>query len=208
MAMILNGDGAQINDRSKGTLWVVDNYYKDPYAIRDFALQQEYGEGGFGRGFMGNRTGEQFIVDGTKESFERIMGKKITNWTETYQVCGVFQYCTAKDHLVYHADSQMYAGVVYLTPDAPYETGTSLIAHRKTRVRHSSEPGADEMWADAAPTGCFVDSTPWQEVDVVGNVFNRLVLWDGHCPHTASKYFGFTKETSRLFHIFFFDVEE
>ncbi len=207
MVIILNGDGAQINNNHSGTLWVVDNFYSDPLAIRNYALEQNYSEGGFGRGFMGFRTHEQFIVEGTKEQFEKIIGKNITKWTETHVVCGRFQYCTADDHLVYHADNQRYAAAVYLTPNAPYCSGTSLLAHKRTGMRHSSELNSNEVWNEAAPTGSFTDSTQWEEIDVVGNVFNRLVIWDGHCPHAASKYFGFTKETARLFHIFFFDAE-
>lgn len=207
MTIILNGSGAGINQNFNGTVWVIDNFYRDPHAIRNYALEQEYAKGGFGQGYMGFRTYEQFIVEGTKEAFENIIGKKITSWTDTHTICGRFQYCTADDHLVYHADEQKYAAAVYLTPDAPYCSGTSLLAHKRTKMRHSTELGSNDVWCESAPTGSFTDSTQWEEIDVIANVFNRLVIWDGHCPHSASRYFGFTKETARLFHIFFFDVE-
>ena len=194
---------APINQNTDNKIWVVDNFYSSPDKIRNFALQQSFVESDYHRG---KRTEHQFIPEGIKQSFENIMGKKITNWVETYGMCGRFQYCTAEDALVYHADSQKWAAVIYLTPDAPYDCGTSLIAHKKTGIRHCDHPNIMDVWADAAPTGSFLDGSPWEEVDVVGNVYNRLVIWDGHCPHTASKYFGFTKETSRLFHIFFFDA--
>jgi hypothetical protein len=42
-------------------------------------------------------------------------------------------------------------------------------------------------------------------VGTTGNVFNRLVLFDAKCIHSANEYFGTTKENSRLFHLFFFD---
>ena len=31
-----------INLQSKKTVWVVDDFYKDPYAVRDFALKQKF----------------------------------------------------------------------------------------------------------------------------------------------------------------------
>lgn len=201
--MIFNLLDATINPHADNTIWVVDNFYSDPYKIREFALQQQFEESEYHRG---KRTRDQFVPSTIKQSFESIMGKKITNWTESYGMSGRFQYCTAEDALVYHADPQQWAAVIYLTPDAPYNCGTSLIAHKKTGVRHCHHPKILDVWKDAAPTGVYLDSSKWEEVDVVGNVFNRLVIWDGHCPHTASKYFGFTKETSRLFHIFFFDA--
>jgi len=193
----------KINFKSQNTLWVVDNFYSDPHQIRDFALQQDFEESDYHRG---RRTRDQFVPVKIKQVFENIMCKKITNWTESYGMSGRFQYCTAEDALVYHADSQQWAAVIYLTPDAPYNCGTSLIAHKKTGVRHCDDIRIGDVWRETAPTGLHLDSSPWEEVDVVGNVFNRLVIWDGHCPHAASKYFGFTKETSRLFHIFFFDA--
>jgi hypothetical protein len=193
-----------ISANPKTTIIVCEDFYEDPYSVREYALSLEYEESDYHRG---RRTHTPHIFPGTKEKLEQILGKKIIHWSETYGMCGRFQYCTAEDALVYHSDSQQLAAVVYLTPDAPHETGTSLLRHKKTGARHCSHPDIMQAWSETAPTGLFLDGTPWDEIDKVGNVFNRLVIWDGHCPHTASRYFGFTKETSRLFHIFFFDVE-
>ena len=33
-----------VNQRAQKTVWVVDNFYTDPYAVRDFALKQEFKE--------------------------------------------------------------------------------------------------------------------------------------------------------------------
>ena len=193
-----------ISKEPKTSIIVCENFYENPHSVREYALTLDYEESDYHRG---RRTHEPHIFPGTKEKFEKLLGKKITNWTETYGMCGRFQYCTAEDAIVYHGDVQQWAAVIYLTPDAPYETGTSLLAHKKTGIRHCSHPNIWDVWKDTAPTGLYLDGTPWEEIDKVGNVFNRLIIWDGHCPHAASKYFGFTKETARLFHIFFFDAE-
>jgi len=189
--------GPQANTQRHPTLWVVDNFYDNPDAIREFALTQEFEFSDYHRG---RRTEHQYEVEGTKEAFESIMGIKITNWMETHGMCGRFQYCTCEDALVYHADSQRWAAAIYLTPDAPYECGTSLIAHKKTRIRHVDTPGSDVVWEKK-----HLDPTPWEKVDVVGNVYNRLVIWDAHAIHQASQYFGYDKNDSRLIHLFFFD---
>ena len=193
-----------VSQNPKTTLIVCENFYEDPYAVREYALSLDYEESDYHRG---KRTDRPHIFPGTKEKIEELMGKKITRWTETYGMSGRFQYCTAEDALVYHSDVQQWAAVVYLTPDAPYETGTSLLVHKKTGTRHCSDPKIASAWQETAPTGLYLDGTPWDEIDKVGNVFNRIIIWDGHCPHSASKYFGFTKETSRLFQIFFFDTD-
>ena len=190
---------AKLKQDPNPTLWVVDNFYDDPHTIRNFALTLDYHFSDYHRG---RRTEHQYEIPGTKERFESIIGRKITNWTEEYGMCGRFQHCTCEDALVYHADAQKWAATVYLTPDAPYECGTSLLAHKETGIRHASVEGSDVIWSKR-----HLDPTTWDHIDVVANVFNRLVIWDGRCPHAASKYFGYDKHDSRLFHMFFFDTE-
>jgi glycosyltransferase involved in cell wall biosynthesis len=188
-----------VHAQPKPRLWIVDNFYDDPYAVREFALNQEFEENL--DYYKGNRTKNQYIIPGTKEAFEKIIGKKITNWTETHGMCGRFQYCTAQDDLVYHCDGQTLAGMVYLTPDAPFSCGTSLFAHKDTKLRNENDFGDVNVFGQ---TG-FYDRTKFELVDTAGNVFNRLVLFDAKCIHSANEYFGTDKNNSRLFHLFFFD---
>ena len=196
--MIINLVGVGLNPNPSPTIWVVDNFYSDPLAVRNYALTLDYHFSDYHRG---RRTSDQYVLEGTKEAFEKIMGITITNWVETHFMCGKFQHCTCEDALVYHADNQKWAAAVYLTPDAPYECGTSLLAHKKTGIRHVNVGGSDVIWENK-----HLDPTPWDHIDVVANVFNRLVIWDAKCPHAASKYFGYDKFDSRLFHMFFFDT--
>jgi hypothetical protein len=188
-----------VNVSTKPRLWIVDDFYDDPYAVRDFALQQEFEENL--EYYKGNRSKEQYIVPGTKEAFEKIIGRRITNWTETHGMCGRFQYCTAQDDLVYHCDGQTLAGMIYLTPDAPFSCGTSLFAHKRTGLRNENDFGDVNVFGE---TG-FYDRTKFELVDTAGNVFNRLVLFDAKCIHSANEYFGTDLTSSRLFHLFFFD---
>lgn len=192
------------NPNSKNTAWVVDNFYSDPDKIREFALQQEYVEGGFGRGFIGRRTEQQFLFPGLKEKFEEIMGQKITAWEE-HGMNGRFQNCHAGEPLVYHCDSQKWGGMLYLTPDAPYQCGTTLYANKKTRARTYYDDGWDLAWKDI-PGDPHLDGTSFEPVDVLGNVYNRLVIFDASCIHSASEYFGTVIENSRLWQMFFFDT--
>ena len=51
------------------------------------------------------------------------------------------------------------------------------------------------------------DYTKWELVDKVGNVFNRLVLFNSKQYHASMDYFGTNKENGRLFQVFFFSTE-
>jgi hypothetical protein len=185
---------------SKKRIFVVDDFYEYPEAIRAFALSQEFIEGGFGKGYIGIRSVNQFLFPGLKERFEDIMGQKIVAWEE-HGMNGRFQTCIAGDPLVFHCDTQKWAAMIYLTPDAPLECGTTLWAHKKTRIRHNSHP---DIMSTFRPESTL-DKTPYEPVDIIGNVFNRLVIFDAGCIHSASEYFGFNQYNCRLWHMFFFD---
>lgn len=182
---------------------VVDNFYENPDEVRALALQQSYAPDL--RYHKGQRTSTKFIAPGTKELFESLIGRKITRWTE-FEYNGIFQYCTPEDPLVYHSDVQSYAAAVYLTPNAPPQTGTTFYRSKKypdVRKVDINDPNYRDVYENY-----YYDKTKFETVDVVGNVYNRLALWDARLIHSASEYFGKNKEDSRLFHLFFFDIEE
>ena len=194
----------KINNSSNTRVWVVDDFYEDPYAVRNYALMQHYfDKDNNDGGYVGFRTRTQHLFPGLKQKFEGIMNKRITKWEE-YGMNGRFQAGYAGTWRVYHCDDQTYAGMLYLTPDAPVECGTSLLMHKETKIRHSSHPNIMSTFRSEST----LDKTPYQEVDVIGNVFNRLMLFDARCIHSATDYFGFNLNNCRLWQIFFFDAED
>lgn len=192
-----------LSKKPVGSLWVKDNFYQYPDKVREFALRQEYIEGGLGRGFIGRRSAKQFLFPGLKNRFETIMGKKITSW-QSMGMNGRFQTNYAGEPLVYHCDDNTYGGILYLTPNAPYQCGTTLFGDKKNRARTYYDPGWSEAWDLGASR---LDRTPFEPVDVVGNVYNRLMIFDASCIHSASEYFGLDMNNSRLIQIFFFNAE-
>jgi FkbM family methyltransferase len=184
--------------------FVIDNFYEDPHAVRQYALQQEFFDD---PGYIGRRTRTQHLFPGLKEIFESIIGEKISEW-ETYPMNGRFQHNWSGEPLVYHCDSQRWAAMIYLTPDAPPQTGTTMYRHRETKIHHNTQIN----WADGTGNRVFnqktfLDRTPYETIDVFGNIFNRLVIFDGGCIHAASEYFGSNLYDCRLWQMFFFDGE-
>lgn len=200
----INQDNFSININQKNKVWVVDDFYSDPNSVRKFALEQSYDEGGIGRGYIGRRTEKQFLFGGLREKFEEIIGQKIIKWKE-HGMNGKFQVAWSGEPLVYHCDNQKWGGMIYLTPNAPYQCGTTLYAHKETKARSFSDDGWDAAWKNI-PGDPHLDGTSFEPVDVIGNVYNRLVIFDASCIHSASQYFGTIKENSRLWQMFFFDT--
>jgi hypothetical protein len=176
--------------------------------VRAFALTQNFDL--HPAYHKGQRTDACFRFDGLKEAFEKILGTKIANWTH-YGTNGCFQFCKGGDELVYHYDTQEYAGVLFLTPDAPPQSGTTFFRSKNgsnDRSKNGSIRRIDSSAnIDAIFSTGFLDPSLFDVVDVVGNVYNRLVLFDAKLIHAASSYFGNAKENGRLFQLFFFDIE-
>jgi glycosyltransferase involved in cell wall biosynthesis len=180
-------------------MFIVDNFYDNPDEIREFALKQEFKEDI--RWYKGMRTTRCYRTEAMKRAFENIMGEKIYRWNE-YDMNGVFQITTANDVQVYHHDVQKWAAMIYLTPNAPLESGTRLHKSKINGVNHYSQ---GNILIDEAFSSGFYDSTKFHLVDSAGNVYNRLVIMDAMHIHSAGPYFGTTPETGRLTHLFFFD---
>ena len=186
-----------INLNWKKRIFIVDNFYSDPDYIRSLALSMEYIPNL--KYYKGVRSISKYVFKNTKESFENIMNEKIVRFNE-YDACGRFQICTPEDPLVYHVDTQKWAAMIYLSPDAPYESGTCLLSHKITKARDKFDSNTNIVFRDG-----FYDKTKFDIVDIIGNVYNRLVIFDASCIHAACQYFGNSKITGRLTHLFFFD---
>lgn len=189
--------GFNFNQNIQKRIFVVDNFYEDPEKVRNLALSQNFHSQPW---YKGKRTNDRFLFHGQKQRFENIIDEDINDWL-TEPMNGRFQSCLPEDLIVYHCDTQKWAAMVFLTPDAPFEAGTSFYADKNSKVRDQNDTRILKTFADQN----FYDKTKFELVDKVGNVFNRLIIFDGSLIHAASSYFGYNLETSRLFHMFFFN---
>ena len=101
--------------------------------------------------------------------------------------------------------------MVFLTPNAPLETGTAFYKSKFTGATifdgtHDPEE-FQKTFKGVSKNVNFYDSTQYELMDEVANVYNRLVLFNAKRIHAATKYFGDEIENARFFQLFFFDVE-
>ena len=187
---------------------IIDNFYIDPYETRDYALSLEFDVQG---NYPGNRTKSIFnqsVYDVIQNAVFNA-GGNITRW-DMDQYTGSFQYTTAKDRSWIHADqTTTWAGVCYLTPNAPLSAGTGLFRHKETGLE-SAPRKSDGTYDYDLLNKVNMDSqdmTKWEMTDRLANKFNRLVLYRGDFFHMSLDYFGQNKYDGRLFQTFFFDTE-
>ena len=189
-------------------LIITDDFYQDPDPVRQYALNQEFTVYG---NYPGQRTHPVFY-DSLKNSIQYLVqhaGGKITQFEE-FEYNTAFQYTTAKDSSWIHSDqTTMWAGVCYLTPDAPLTAGTALYKHKATGL-YKAAIKADGSYDSELMDKIYLDSrdlSKWEMVDIVGNKYNRLVLYRGDLFHSSLDYFGTNQYDGRLFQTFFFNTE-
>jgi Family of unknown function (DUF6445) len=175
-------------------LIIIDDFYTSPDTVRSYALQQEYSVRG---NFPGSRS-KPYLSEDIKSAINHIMqfAGGVTDWLEDSGYTGAFQIATANDRTWIHSDyNNMWAGVCYLTPDAPHTGGTGLFRHKATgeyeRVTEDREG---------------YDYTKYDLFDRIGNKYNRLIIYRGNLYHASLDYFGKDLNDGRLFQTFFFNT--
>ena len=193
-------------------LIVIDNFYNNALDTRNYILTQEFSVRG---NYPGQRT-ISYANEHLKETIQTYVepfGGKITdfpipiedgsNASKIYN--GSFQYTTSRDRSWVHIDGHNnWAGVLYLTPEAPLSSGTSFYKfYDGTTCKRDMELLKNKEEMDRYSQ----DLTKWEKVDQVGNMFNRLILFNADRFHMSMDYFGDTKENGRLIQVFFFSTE-
>ena len=170
---------------------IVDDFLDDPDNIRNFLINNKVAFDVEGN-FPGKRS---TVVDNTNyqdmiiEKIQKILSLKIKMKLDSFR----FHLCLLGDETWAHIDPTDWAGVLYLTPNAPSKSGTLFLEpddQMMERVRNS-EP---------CRTECNVESA-------IGNVYNRMVLFRGsEIPHMGLVGgFGDCVENGRLTQVFYFD---
>ena len=195
---------------------VIENFYENPDAIRKFALAQKYmfcdEIADISYTFPGCRTADISTLD--KALFDKICTKLVSvfhnaehdhmHWVMTTS----FQSVAAEyGQGVIHTDhNTIFAAVLYLTPGAPLNGGTSLFKKNKTFDESQYLQALEDNDA-RFKTGKIVMNTDYHtmfdEIVTVNNVYNTLIIYEGRHYHAANQFFGKTLKDSRLAQVFF-----
>lgn len=187
-------------------LIVIENFYENPYDVRKFALNQEYYQHNHHPGF---RTEKQFFTDVVYSKFlDCLKPFGYTKILSSSKSSGTFQYNISTDHSWVHSDNiyddssvSIWAGIIYLTPNAPLSSGTGIFKHKT----YGNMDDYDTKYLNNSDiiTKNSKDLNEWEIVNRIGNVFNRLILFDSKQYHKSLDYFGEDIHNGRLIQIFF-----
>lgn len=192
---------------SENYVIVVDNFYRDPQAVRSFALSQDFRDGR--PYYPGVRSDRRMTLE-LENYFNKLFNAEF-DWKHEY--CGVFQImCRTDDSESYiHHDSTDWAGVLYLSEaEGP---GTAFYRHKLTGF--SSYPTMTEAFRKASELNISQlevlnmlhadrkDLSKWEIAHQTEFKFNRLVLYPAKHFHKNASSWGLHKEDSRLTQVFF-----
>lgn len=177
---------------------VIDKFYENPDNVRKFALSNNIEILG---NYPGKRT-QHYPTYEIKHKLQSIM-KPYGNITvfemePSNTSNGCFQLTTSRDRSWIHIDHNEilptnWAGVLYLTPDAPLSSGTNIYKFKDSQKYNENDYSQD--------------MTKWDLIDSIGNVYNRIIIFNAKKYHMSGDYFGLNNEDGRLTQVFFFRLE-
>jgi len=197
---------------------VVDDFYSDPNFVRKRALELEFSEPS---DFTGWRT-NAYQPNGIKQLIEKKLRVHIRYWEKevtAVEACnGVFMSAFSRGRraetvgIHYDEPVSWMMLLVYLTPKAPPEAGTSFWEHRQTGlVQAPTQKDADRLGLSIKKLRTILENdsgllSRWREIDRVSNRYNRAVMFPSGLLHSASKHFGGSLANGRLYQSFHFPM--
>ena len=185
------------------TFLIVDNFYNNAEEVRKYALSLPFEKKGNYPGARTKGLSEPYFSN-MRSYFEELLSKKINYWPNDDNNTS-FQYTTKDSSSWVHHDLTRWAAVLYMTPDAPVDSGTAIYRHKESGI---------SLWNPQDPKTEFndrreitTDLSKWEQIISVGNIFNRLIVYRGEYYHKSIlSGFGEDQFNGRLFQTFFFDT--
>lgn len=203
----------------KRFLMAVDNFYPNPDKLREMALRLPYTEP---ENYVGWRT-EPFHPQGVKDRIEKFLRLPVLDWPDGLDNLdlgnGVFYIGLSAGKRAetvgvhYDTPTDWVTMIVYLTPGAPLDAGTSLWQHRATGL--TAAPTRRDAARLNTPLADLEEMllrdgqrpAKWREIDRVGNVYNRAAFYYSGMLHSATKHFGSNLQNGRVYQTFRFAVD-
>lgn len=184
-------------------LTVLDDFFEDPYSVRNYGLAQSSTADDQGR-WPGTRTHNLSdlnwpLFDHTCRRIASLFYRiRNTDEQTMWQATGGFQLVDSSyTHGWVHHDAtqELFTAIIYLTPGASATTGTSVYERNDIT---KPIPASLEQHKRASILGNLSDSEAntyrtelaahYTESIRINNKFNRLLVFDSHLYHAANEF--------------------
>ena len=182
---------------------VLDNFFDDPDAVRELALQQKFEVDPLAR-WPGKRT--KHIHEISDSLHETVCNRLFSLFYDfraegaKWEVASCFQKVDKSySNGWVHSDAKdaVLSAIIYLTPNADIKGGTSIYRKKPdnafARIKHGDVKEASyKNKTNDADTEKYrlENNSQFEETIKIGNVYNRLIAFDSHMLHAAQDFFG------------------
>ena len=194
-------------------LIVVDNFYQNPDAVREFALNVEYETGG-GRNWPGRDSIHEHGKEDLTKMCSEIVGEPLT--TKSCNKCSYFRRTKIGEHGTQdiHFDPNpglVWAGIIYLTPTFHPTGGTKFWKHKEFGWEFAPNQEQAQRYGVQSHQDMVnffntdgKDRSKWIETDNISFKYNRLVMFNPFMFHSNGDWFGTDDQSARLVQLLFF----
>lgn len=182
----------------------VNNFFADPDSVRANAFKHQVWDDEShptNGNWPGLRTEYLSMID--EEAFKVFWKSfyKVMGWPEEKNVHfeTFYQFCKAEDrdswvHQDIMTQGFTQVGLVYLSPNPPANSGTTLYQPKEGETLESLTN--DKGYVEG-------DASRYDIKHEFENIYNSAVIYNPSDLHRSTSYFGATKEDSRLTQVFF-----
>lgn len=196
---------------------IIDDFYKDPDAVRNIALGQSKENTTQGN-YAGVMTDTSYFNEQHFEMFSNLCGfpvKGSTRFNGKFRFTKGNEIGTQDIHFDPGDGNCYFAGVIYLTPGNDGTEGTIFWKHKETgleEIPKTIEGLQKYGWNNIHDLETFlntdgVDHHKWDRILTIPYRYNRLVLFRPWKFHSPGAGFGNSIETARLAQLFFFSPD-
>jgi len=199
---------------------IIDNFYEDPYEVRQAGLNAEYERRVGEVYYPGDNSVGSYEIKGLNEVVSSLVHEPVMRTPHTAH-CR-FRIATAgaesQASLRMHVDGANYwSGIVYLSLPEQCQGGTEFYRHRE--MNSDRAPLYDREVAEYGSESCAIftqnltrrdsnDASKWEHLFTVPMRFNRCVIFRPWFWHTSGISFGDRPENARLIQLFFFTLDK
>ena len=194
---------------------IIDDFLRDPHAMRNQALGLKYAVGGR---YPGLNSTEKINIPQLNDIVSQLVYEPVrTPWTPDFShgSCRVSLASHNQESQPprIHIDQSHWSGILYLSLPENCQGGTEFFRHIPTGTDHvpltpealkkTGYASYDDFRAQVLDKDAL-DRSKWELSMTVPMRFNRLVLLQAQYWHTSGPGFGDSLENGRLVYLMFF----
>lgn len=181
-------------------IFIKDDFLRNPYEVRNFALKQKYTTDATYPGYRSLNVPEilkECILSEAKNILK----------DENIKIKSAFQYVTKNfDEGLFHRDNSKYASILFMTPSPEKNSGLDIcdqcdiiLTNKQADVKHNFYANTENLWNQYKFFNLKKQiNNQFNPIAKIPNKFNRIIYFNSSLYHRAQNFFGNSIGNSRL----------